>query len=256
MALWASLVGCILAAVLAIAGLLNKGAFSRPLLWVAVVLVALVALLNIIERVASHYQQKNTERAAATSGHLAGKTRIRRGPKGPYIRVQVGRAPTFIDCLIGEPGPNNVIHVLSSILSLADLGLKMREDPQGRLLASITLRDSAGNIIARIQDNEWQVNPNNHFDRNYSDNAFEVIDQRGQVVLQLCMLPDRVQLQARFFNADGKELILCEAPPGSIGHVVIGVGGEHAWGPQVHIRPLFRYPSNSHLGERSDCACP
>jgi hypothetical protein len=47
------------------------------------------------------------------------------------------------------------------------------------LLISAIVHSLDGKIIAKIQDNEWLLNPNNYFLRNFDRSALEVVDEYG-----------------------------------------------------------------------------
>lgn len=114
-------------------------------------------------------------------------------------------------------------------------------------------RDSTGNIVAEIIDNEWMHKPLDSdliWDRNYSRNAIEVKDGKGRVMLQVCVLDDRIQLQGIFYGEDGHGCALYES------HAADRRGG--LFQPHVTddsfpvIEPIFKYPSNKYLGVYSD----
>lgn len=69
------------------------------------------------------------------------------------------------------------------------------ESSDGNIKVSTRITDSDGNLIAKIVRNEWKVFPGRSWDRNYSDDALEVRDSRGLVVLQVRTYPDRIQIQ-------------------------------------------------------------
>ena len=119
----------------------------------------------------------------------------------------------------------------------------------GELKVSTKIRDSQGHIIAEVVRNEWKVNPNKTWDRNYTKNALEVRDPSGEVILQLRLVEDRVQFQAKLYDASGRRT--------GFGKML----GPEGWGgameftgpnnPELSLKitPLFKYPSASHLGE-------
>ena len=49
----------------------------------------------------------------------------------------------------------------------------------GQIKVSTDIRDKSGNLIVRLIRNEWQVAPPRMFDRNYSQNALEVLGPNG-----------------------------------------------------------------------------
>jgi len=102
-----------------------------------------------------------------------------------------------------------------------------------QLKFSTTVRDKEGNLIVEIVDNAWRVSPStaNCWDKNYTDDALEVKDGRGRVVLQVKLLPDRVQLQVEWPNMGDSSM----------------VGANYS--QEDGIKPMFKYPSNEHWGE-------
>jgi hypothetical protein len=119
----------------------------------------------------------------------------------------------------------------------------------GKVKVTVTIRDKTGRVVAELIKNAWKVNPQNSWDRNYTDDALEVRDPSGDVVLQVKALPDRIQLQAKFYDSSGRGF--------GFGKVL----GPDGWGggleftgpanPQLRLKitPMFKYPSDLHLGE-------
>jgi len=126
----------------------------------------------------------------------------------------------------------------------------VRED--GRVKVSLDIRDKRGALVAELVKNEWRVNPHNAFDRNYSTDALEVRDASGDVVLQVKALPDRVQLQARLYDPSGRgigfgKVVGPDGRPG--GGIVLSPSGHPL---DLKIAPMFKYPSDTHLGQLVD----
>jgi hypothetical protein len=76
-----------------------------------------------------------------------------------------------------------------------------------------------------------------------------VKDPTGDIVLQVKVLEDRVQLQAKFYDSDGRGFAFGKVigPQGWGGGVEI-TGSERPY-LRMKIAPMFKYPSHSHLGE-------
>lgn len=114
---------------------------------------------------------------------------------------------------------------------------------------SLLIRDKTGAVVAELQKNEWKVNPHRSWDRNYSRDALEVIDETGDVVLQVKALQDRVQLQAKFYDSHGRGFAFGKTKgPDGVG------GGMEFTGPAhpvltMKFARMFAYPSDRHLGE-------
>jgi hypothetical protein len=120
----------------------------------------------------------------------------------------------------------------------------------GDVVLSTVIRDEKGEIIAELVRNEWRVNPHKAFDRNYAKGAIEVRDATGDIVLQARLQDDRVQLSAKFRDAEGHAVGIgkIRGPDGNVGGAIEFTGSAH---PRLTLKipPLFRYPSDLHLGE-------
>jgi hypothetical protein len=112
-------------------------------------------------------------------------------------------------------------------------------------------------LIAEIIRNEWKVAPPpGNWDRNYSDDALEVRNPRGRVVLQVRALADRIQIQGvwplgpEWKPSGAAQMIIRQDPNNpSQGQLVLyplNPRPETAW---PEIIPIFKYPSERHLGE-------
>ncbi len=119
---------------------------------------------------------------------------------------------------------------------------------EGHVKVSTIIRDRTGRVVAELVKNEWRVNPHNSWDRNYTSDALEVRDPTSDIVLQIKVLEDRVQLQAKFHDSGGRgfEFGKVLGPQG-------WGGGIEITGPaypqlQMRIAPIFKYPSDSRFG--------
>lgn len=114
----------------------------------------------------------------------------------------------------------------------------------GELMVSTTIRDSNGKIVAELVDNEWQLNENNIFDRNYTDTALEVRDQAGNVTLQVVHFGDTIHLAGIFRCKNKWTNVFCPLPEGGAVIDIKPPGVE----PEHSIQPIFKYPSERHFG--------
>jgi hypothetical protein len=102
-------------------------------------------------------------------------------------------------------------------------------------------------------DNHWTVSKSQSavWDKNYTSNALEVKDGRGRVVLQVIMLPDRVQIQGEWWHEDGNGGRIVRpfpSDPVKTGPVFVMMTPLfHTDEP--HIEPIVKYPSKNHFGE-------
>jgi hypothetical protein len=117
----------------------------------------------------------------------------------------------------------------------------------GKLLVSTQVQDANGNLIAEMKDNEWKHEPQPAiFDRNYTEDALEIRDRTGKVVLQVADLGNTVDVAAVFHCKNGWTYLV----------------GPLAGGSGIELRPLGQtltneipnicdYPSELHFG-----SCP
>jgi hypothetical protein len=124
---------------------------------------------------------------------------------------------------------------------------KIGEDPiqvwvdEGVLKLTATIRDENGDIIAQIIGNDFIIKPGLIFDRNFDERAIEVINSKGDVILQVQMEPDGIQFAGKFYLKDKSQF--------AIGYNILEIRppGDEL---QVKFRPIFKYPSYEHRGER------
>ena len=121
------------------------------------------------------------------------------------------------------------------------------EDDQ--LKISTKIRSKNG-IVAELMKNEWHINPNNSFDRNFSENAIEVKDHEGDIVFQVKHVGDRIQLQGKFYDVNGNGIALVKGPGGE-GGAMVPLRAEMP-DNQSQIEPMFKYPSALHIGEMNN----
>jgi hypothetical protein len=126
-----------------------------------------------------------------------------------------------------------------------NLTIELLED---QLLVSTKIRDRNGTIVAEISRNEWKVNPSKSWDRNYTKNALEVRDPSGDIVLQIRLVEDRVQLQAKMYDSEGTGVAFYKTrgPEGWAGTIQKFDSDNPFTGV---IQPIFKYPSDLNLGE-------
>jgi hypothetical protein len=111
-----------------------------------------------------------------------------------------------------------------------------------RLLVSAEIKNEEGETIAKIKDNYWVVNENNMIarDRNYNSYAFEVINSNLIPVLQVVVQEqNKIYIGGFFYDPSRKVLV---TPRG----LFINPSSAQI---DENIQPIFRYPSEEHLGE-------
>lgn len=165
------------------------------------------------------------EKAAVTSGVLSVVVNDGLDHSNDQPTIQMGESQGFI--LLpseGKPG----IALPADLLTLKRVN--------GELMFSTTVRDREGNLVVEIVDNRWTVSPSktNCWDKNYTKDSLEVKDGRGRVVLQVRLLPDRIQLQGEWRNETGENLITEQGQ----------------YDERTGITPRFKYPSEDYWGQR------
>ena len=121
----------------------------------------------------------------------------------------------------------------------------------GRIKVSTVIYDSKGDLVAELVNNEWSVNNNTLFDRNFSENELEVKDSTGDIILQVRAIEDRIQLQAKFYGPNGQGVAFGKGfdEKGNPGGIMEIIGPKH---PELKLKihPIFKYPSELHIGEK------
>lgn len=124
--------------------------------------------------------------------------------------------------------------------------LRVRTD-EGRLLVSARFLDEEGALIAQLVDNEWGLNRNRYFDRNYTQNALEVVDQKGRVALQLVHGGNTINVEGIFRCREGRHLVMMHSPKTSEGIFILGRKGMPD--PLLSPASICRYPAAAHFQE-------
>lgn len=148
---------------------------------------------------------------------------------------------------IGDRGPI----FQGNFILFKRLGLQVKvKDKQIKVSASVT--DYNNELVAEIVDNEWKVNPNKSFDRNYSNDAFEVKDNKGKVVLQIRIADNVLQFQGILYDPQkGLSWLIAQRERNGRMDGFMEVQKPET-GFSYSITPIFKYPSSSHLGEYAD----
>jgi hypothetical protein len=120
------------------------------------------------------------------------------------------------------------------------------EDVAGTVVVSTSIRDASGKLIAEIIRNEWKTQPSLLWDRNFDKNKLEVRDDAGYVVLQVISLPGVIQIQGVWRDSHGHSFGLVKSSdPNRPGGFMIS----NRPITEMRIEPIFKYPSDLHLGE-------
>jgi hypothetical protein len=206
-------------------------------LYVTIIVVALL-ILAAVSQITIGIQNSREKGRAKYVGVLQPKTKILLSvKKNIYPELELGDGGAVFSWRGREDEPMFKIFKDSYISILVE---------DGQLKVSAKLRNKNG-VIAEIIKNEWKVNPNNIFDRNYSRNALEVKDNTGEIVLQVKNVGNRIQFQGKFYDDDGRGVGLGKHSSGTGG--IIEITGTNHPQLELKIEPMFMYPSDLHLGE-------
>jgi hypothetical protein len=120
-----------------------------------------------------------------------------------------------------------------------------------KLKLSTTVRNRNGVLVAEIIRNEWKVaSAPITWDRNYNENAVEVRDDTGRIVLQVRYIKGRIQIQGEWWQDPINGMALVESfDPKKPGGLIIIFGPKFGREEAPKIKPIFKYPSDAHLGE-------
>ena len=143
----------------------------------------------------------------------------------------------------GEPA-NPPIHEFFRGL---DLTLEQNDDD---LIVSSSIHDSNGAAVVVIDHGEWKVasDTGQSWDFNYRDDALEVKNGANRIVLQIQLFPDRVRLQGESWVSEHGIRLIESPDPNKPGAFFVFLS--RSKNPdEPEIKPLFRYPSQHHLGE-------
>jgi len=111
----------------------------------------------------------------------------------------------------------------------------------GKVSVSAWISDDKGNMVAHIVDNNWEVNPGNFFDRNFSNYAVEVVDKNLVPVLQIEITSGNyVYIGGLFHYKSGQIFVTLKGYFVNPSEEMINEG----------VETLFVYPSDKHLGQR------
>jgi len=186
--------------------------------------------------------QNQEERKKAYTGRLQPEKKI----------LFSGKDHIYRDLEIGDSGAllRNVGLEGTPIFHFIEVNDIVIEVEDGQLKLSTKIRDKKGQIIAEIIKNEWKVNPQNSWDRNYSQNSLEVRDTTGDIVLQVKLVEDRLQFQAKLYDSTGRGFAIGKSfGPEKRGGIIEQTNPNHPNLIIVSIKPMFKYPSELHLGE-------
>jgi len=207
-----------------------KGKVPSWLIILIIVLLLFTAVINIYVTKQEEEKEKYSKSSGMISGELKNKSII-------YPVIKLGGAKFVWKGQLGEP---------IFLIGNDPLKVWIEED---QLKISTMIRGKNGNIIAKLDANEWQVtdDPNLKWDRNFDERGVEIINEKGEVVLQVQFDGESVQFAGIFYREDGWKVALGPSDMDRGGVIEIKPPNEKI---TVSFEPLFKYPSERHHGER------
>lgn len=210
-----------------------EGKIPSWLFFLIIILLLFTAMINVYITKQEEEKEKYSKSSGLISGELKNKSII-------YPVINLG-------------GAKFVLTGGSNALPFKHLGKPIIDDPlevwieNNELKISAVVRDKSGKIMAILEANEWQVNPNNVLDRNFDKNAVEVINEKGEVILQADFNGKEVNFAGIFTRQDGWKVAIGPAPYGEGGMFEFRPPNENI---ETSFNKIFRYPSEQHPGER------
>jgi len=186
------------------------------------------------------------EQAEAKEGNLRGAGEAFRDQSSRMVPlVQVDNTGTIF--MMATPKPGDV--PAPYFQPFPDAAFEVESGKNGPLV-STTVRDSDGHIVVTISRNHWVVYPPFCQDKNYTDDALEVLDSSLHVVLQIRLLPNTVQVQGEWWDNQGSGLRIMKNPANPKAGMAAALGTKIRHN-ELLIQPIFKYPSRDHWQERS-----
>ncbi|NID09356.1 hypothetical protein [Fibrivirga algicola] len=214
--------------------------------YIAGVLTALLAIGNIYF---GNLVTLQNDREKATNGQL---TTGKKMSSEDWVTVVVGGVSMTNSKKAFTDGVD--VSTLISADGIEPVKLRVRDD---KIYVSTTIIGLDKKIVAEIEDNEWSVNPNNYYKRNYDDNSVEVIDQYGHVVLYVELVnPNLVKVNGVFitpsfiFIASPEMLTTMGGYPDKAS---LGVQAQWQQVYEMRVKSIpksFRHTGSDYLGKR------
>jgi len=206
----------------------------RILLGIAILALAAVIFWPVIEA------QWKAEKANAMEGDIKSVN-----PGVARTRLfEIGASGSKFDF---SPNGKNLSESLQAIQMLYNAGLQVAME-NGEIKVTTPIRDRQGRLVAKIEKNHW-ITTTVCLDKNYSRDSFEVLDERGLVVFQMRLLPDRVQIQGEWRDEFGNGVRLREVGKNEGGTFSFWHNPEKEQEVMALIEPMFEYPSVYHWGK-------
>jgi len=217
---------------------------SPTVYWIKVIIgigVIAGAILYLVLYLIEQKDKKEEAKKSATTGTIAGKIIEGRDD----VTIHFGESHMSISIQSLRAGMQ-----LRPFSFIGDRNITITLKNES-IVVSADFRSLDGEIVAKIVENEWQINPGNKFDRNYDDNAFEVIDNDLITKFQIDFTDIyNIRIGGSFISNGSLYAFL---PNGQ--SLFLGLNGrpkEELIRITDNIETLFLYPSENHFGKRRE----
>jgi len=166
-------------------------------------------------------------------------------PSSAPNSLEIGQSNIWIDV---DLPPKSQHEAFLKLINYASLKIEKGET---ELELTTTVRDHEGAVVAKLEDhNHWTVYAPYCLDKNYTSDSLEVKDKRDHVVLQVRILPDRIQLQGEWNDEYGRGMRVIQHP-GGLQFIRWNTPqeAEAEDTEETEIKPWFHYPSKDHWTE-------
>jgi hypothetical protein len=110
----------------------------------------------------------------------------------------------------------------------------------GQIKVSAIIRNSLGQVVARIDANQFRLTAgNNGYDFNFDKTGLEVINAENTVVLQVNLRGNVADVNGIFYNTTG-DVVIFDQDSMRIRPSIIN----------VHIDLIFKHPGIKYIGQR------
>lgn len=196
-----------------------------------------IILIGVFYQVNDYVQEKDEERKST----LVGKIDIPGKCEMDSVNLFVGSFVLSIPIEHFKEG-KPISHLKEFFGFDYPLSIKLIENS---IVVGTKIKSIDGKIIAEIKENNWIVNPNNYYLRNYDNYAFEVIDSNDIPMLQVEMIDECMVSIKGVFIGEEKMIIINE------GMEFYEKDSSIAIERGMRIKRLFEYPSEYYLGKRA-----
>lgn len=211
---------------------------AAPALGIAVMIVATIRIHNIKK------ENEGIDKAiSATTGTITPQKVS--SDNGSQVTVLIGTNTLNVNK--GFITNGRLFSPLTGIGS--NLPLTFTLDQNGALMVSAKFKDYNGDIVAVIKNNEWEINPNNYFRRNYDSRGLEVIDREGITKFQIEFITnDKIKIGGVFRDSTNWLFVNDRTISGTD---VRAINKEEIIAQSELIPDMFKYPADKYFGVRN-----